>query len=444
MNYQNDDRHVAVADLDDVLNKIGELASKSGDGNYLYRGEPDCFPTVSSGLFREYHEIDIKDFDVSVVQGAILEDAKRFVGGNIDDDELLDRLQHYGHRTNLIDFTTDSHIALFFACDGRPEKDGRVILLDEHTYPVRTPKFPENRVIAQKSVFVQPPKGYVDPDVIVHIPRDLKHPMLSYLRRSHDVSEATLYNDLHGFISYRRLHRSFYEELYVALVYSMRKEYDQAIEHNDIAINLNPNLYEAYNNRGLDYRFKGELSRAIDDYDKAIELSPRYAMAYCNRGVVYAHMSEFDRAIKDFNMAIQLDPKHVDAHNNRGNAYRAKGEHDRAISDYGRAIQLDPNHVEALNNRGGAYGEKGCYERAIADFDQAIRIDPNSAEAYNNRGEASLGLKDWSAARSDFSVAMKLGADIVSGFARDYGSVAAYEQKFDVRLPEDIRALLAG
>lgn len=45
--------------------------------------------------------------------------------------EILTELQHYGGNTNLIDFTTDALVAIFFACDGEPEKTGRVILLQK-------------------------------------------------------------------------------------------------------------------------------------------------------------------------------------------------------------------------------------------------------------------------------------------------------------------------
>ena len=44
------------------------------------------------------------------------------------DFEILTEIQHYGGKTNLIDFTTDYFIALFFACDGHHDKEGRVIL----------------------------------------------------------------------------------------------------------------------------------------------------------------------------------------------------------------------------------------------------------------------------------------------------------------------------
>ena len=116
--------------IDGVLTVVSELARKSANGDYLYRGEPECYSQVSSGLYRQYSESDTDYFDIEVIQSEILEELKRFIKPQGDDDEVLDQLQHYGHPTNLIDFTTDWNIALFFASDGQVEEDGRVILLD--------------------------------------------------------------------------------------------------------------------------------------------------------------------------------------------------------------------------------------------------------------------------------------------------------------------------
>ena len=96
-----------------------------------------------------------------------------------NDFEILTELQHYGGHTNLIDFTTDNHIALFFACDGSHNKDGRVILLEkteEIKNQIEHPQNPQNRIIAQKSIFVRPPKGFLEPGQynMIDIPKSLK------------------------------------------------------------------------------------------------------------------------------------------------------------------------------------------------------------------------------------------------------------------------------
>ena len=126
MNTQND--------LSRVLEKIAEIANKSADDDYIYRGEPECYEKVSSSLYREYPHTEGIHFDIVNFQRASLEEAKAYIGETDDIDEtddigILTQLQHFGGKTNLIDFTEDYLIALFFACDGSHDEEGRVILL---------------------------------------------------------------------------------------------------------------------------------------------------------------------------------------------------------------------------------------------------------------------------------------------------------------------------
>ena len=116
-------------ELDQVLAIINALARKSASAKYIYRGEPKCFDTVSSGLYRENSSGQdnapaipgIED-----IQRNDLDEARTYTQ-ETDEFAILTELQHYGGRTNLIDFTTDYLVALFFACDGYHTHDGRVI-----------------------------------------------------------------------------------------------------------------------------------------------------------------------------------------------------------------------------------------------------------------------------------------------------------------------------
>jgi tetratricopeptide (TPR) repeat protein len=40
-----------------------------------------------------------------------------------------------------------------------------------------------------------------------------------------------------------------------------------------------------------------------------LELDPNIANAYANRGIAYAHLGEIDKAIADYEKALALDPK---------------------------------------------------------------------------------------------------------------------------------------
>ena len=132
MNTQNGSN--TQTDLNRVLAKITEIAEKSADADYIYRGEPEHYEKVCSSLYREYPRTEWIPFDIPKAQENMLEEAKAYVSKTDDIDEtddiaILTQLQHFGGKTNLIDFTEDYLIALFFACDGSHEKEGRVILL---------------------------------------------------------------------------------------------------------------------------------------------------------------------------------------------------------------------------------------------------------------------------------------------------------------------------
>ena len=107
--------------LDEVLEIIGRLARKSAGGDYIYRGEPECYEKVSSSLYRSlyrrYREIIDEDFDIEDGQIWILDEVRNYTTYTRETDELeiLAQLQHYGGETNLIDFTTDYLIALFLS-----------------------------------------------------------------------------------------------------------------------------------------------------------------------------------------------------------------------------------------------------------------------------------------------------------------------------------------
>ena len=462
--------------LSRVLEKIQEIAEKSADGDYIYRGEPECYCKVSSSLYRKYSKIDAEHFDIEVVQDEILKEAKKFTR-EIDNFEILTELQHYGYNTNLIDFTTDCHIALFFACYLNFDRDGRIVLLQKTNSYIVEPRSPINRIIAQKSIFVRPPKGFIPPDHVINIPKDLKKSILDYLSKYHGISIEIIYNDLHGFIRYQNVHQSAYAEFYTSLTFQNERDYPKAIEHYSRAIELNPRLVEAYNNRGIAYRAKGEVDRAIADYDKTIELNPKYAEAYYNRGaayiddkgevdraiadydktielnpkyaeayysrgIAYIKKSKDDRAIEDYSKAIELNPKYADAYNNRGIAYIKKGKDDRAIEDFSKAIELNPEHTKVHYNRGNFYINKGEFDLAIKDYSKAIKLNPKYTDAYYNRGMCWLHLKDWQEAKSDLTVAKSMGMDIIAVFRITYRNGEDFEQKNGVQLPEDIAAML--
>ena len=227
MSNQPDTIDDAPSNIRDIIHKIEE---KSAEGHYIYRGEPEhheeppYYRKICSSLYRQYARIEADEFNIEVVQEEILTEAEAYNRETDDPIEILTQLQHYGGKTNLIDFTTDYLIALFFACNSSDSltKDGRLILLqrtNERKDQILLPLNPRNRVIAQKSVFVRHPRGFLDPDdvEIITIPAHLKQLLLTHLRKYHGISTETIYNDLHGFIINQSFHEDAYREFHRGL-----------------------------------------------------------------------------------------------------------------------------------------------------------------------------------------------------------------------------------
>ena len=364
----------------EVRNIISEIVEKAADGNYIYRGEPECYTQspfdgkVSSSLWRQFQCRSTfhnrADFCYNTLQGAYLRDAREY-GGDLhqDDFELASQLQHVGGNTNLIDFTTDYLVALFFACEGIHSGPGRVILFKltedkRRRYKIKVPQHPINRITAQKSIFVRHEKGFIEGDdieEIICISPSFKQPVLRYLRKYHGIYTQTIYNDLQGYIKHQKNHHKAYIE-YGRGQLSRRNNAVRIVSVNGKAINDNAPVYTA-----------------IEHYSRAIELYPDFIKAYLARAEVYFQIADFDKAIKDYTSVIEIDPDYASAYVGRGQAYSNKGCYARAIDDFSRAIEIDPDYASAYVGRGCVYLKKDCDARAKEDFSRAIELGDNSA-----------------------------------------------------------------
>ncbi len=459
-------------ELNKILEIIGKIAKISADGDYIFRGESQGHEKVCSSLYRKFEQIGLLDIGVENVQKEELKYAKRYkYTQETDEFKILTEIQHFSGKTNLLDFTTDYRIALFFACNSFPFKDGRVILQDKNggikdwILEPCDPS-PQSRVKVQKSIFISPPEGFIEPheDDIVTIPANLKQLMLEHLQNHHGISAETIYPDLHGFVSSQDTRWNIYEDISKGNDHLESgqeaenperkfKDYQKAVKHFtnaiDNAIQLVEGLAVAYDGRGSAYLSIGELENsndkienAIEDFTEAIKLKSDYPSAYNNRGRAYFTEGELENAIKDFSKAIELMPRCPEAYHYRGLAYFRKGNSDNAIADLSEAICLNPDDAEAYHRRGIVYLRKEDFNSAIIDLNKAIKMNPNDNLVYYSRGETWLHLKKWDKAKADLTTAKEKGVDIAAVFHNSYKSVEDFEQRIGAELPEDVAVML--
>ena len=148
------------------------------------------------------------------------------------------------------------------------------------------------------------------------------------------------------------------------------------------ALELDPNLLEAYEKRGTLHFFQKNFDNVIKDFQAYIRLAPPKAEAYRMLGMGHLKSGNSQLAIYNFTRAIEIDSKLADAYSNRAEANYALGKYEKTLTDSTRAIELggDPKNIaEAYRIRARAYRKTGRNELAAVDVRSSWLIDPRYA-----------------------------------------------------------------
>ena len=234
---------------------------------------------------------------------------------------------------------------------------------------------------------------------------------------------------------------------YACMVRSQSKHskslYGEVIDDLDEAIQLYPDYFLFYANRGGAHRSvgqskveKGDLTGAyqhyqdaIADHTEAIRLCPDYAAAYDNRGTVKCDLGQ--------------------SKSDAGSVVEAQQHYQGAIADYTEAIRLCPDYAVAYNNRAYAKYLLGksepemenvettqrLYQEAMIDSNTSIKLASDFDgvyELYHTRGEIKIALGDFSGAVDDLKVSIRLKPDYAKARADLEFAKKALEQEKEV------------
>lgn len=99
-----------------------------------------------------------------------------------------------------------------------------------------------------------------------------------------------------------------------------------------------------YVNRGILRVSRGDIEGAIKDYNRALELKPELGEAYANMGAAYLRNDDFKAALSQLDKALTLElkqPSHV--YYNRAIVYESLGQNEQAYEDFKQAAALAPD-----------------------------------------------------------------------------------------------------
>ena len=350
-------------------------------------------------------------------------------GYQISDLQLLAKLQHFEAATGLLDFTWNPLVALWFACKDNENCDGKVFVINLRD-PVKFQQVPNaiekqnveaiflpsstpnkllyweakvhgeasSRILRQRSVFVIG-RPLIPEDVVQHVEIDApdKASIKAELEDIFDISERTLFMDIHGFSVVNKAESPVHQ-----------------IEDSHYYLFLGNQSYQ-----------QGDYLQAIDSYDKCINLEPQVSELYFLRGNAKAEMENYEGSIQDYSLALRSEnryllnlPSNISIsfnpilsmiHFNRGNAKTELGDNEGALIDYDKALQPGPlpQHPAAFFNRANVKVILHRFESAIEDYNEAIRL--GITNAYLNKGNTLAILGRFDEALQCYDTAVREG-----------------------------------
>jgi len=85
--------------------------------------------------------------------------------------------------------------------------------------------------------------------------------------------------------------------------------FEESIDYFKRIIEIDPDNYRAYYNRGISYFSIDCLEEALKDYKAALEIKPDYAYCYYNIGLIYEAKGDLKRALENHQNALKIDPQ---------------------------------------------------------------------------------------------------------------------------------------
>lgn len=130
--------------------------------------------------------------------------------------------------------------------------------------------------------------------------------------------------------------------------HQMSGDLDAAVESYRRSIELYPTA-EAHTFLGWAYSFQGKIDDAIRECEVAIQIDPDFGNPYNDIGVYLMEKGEYEAAIPWLVKAMQAkryEPRHY-PHINMARVCAKKGKIAEAIAELRKALQYDANHLGA-------------------------------------------------------------------------------------------------
>ena len=234
---------------------------------------------------------------------------------------------------------------------------------------------------------------------------------------------------------------SFRAHYYLGLALIGNRQYVEAIEIFEIALDLDPQHLQSLVAIGDAFLKTGNIAESRAAYSRALKVRPAYPPALDGLGRSYEAQSDEDRAIEQFEEAIRSNKGYAPAYTHLGDLYMRQGDLEQAVRLLEEAIEIRRDYAPGLNRLALAYGRLGLHNEGVATIQEAIELEPLNPVHLITLGRLQLNQGFVTGAESSFQAALELDPDMPEGRA-GLGAVAYRRGEFEKALADIDAALV--
>jgi tetratricopeptide (TPR) repeat protein len=166
------------------------------------------------------------------------------------------------------------------------------------------------------------------------------------------------------------------------------KRFEEARTWLDRASALKPDEADVADALGRAFDGLGDTPGAVASFKRSIELNPEMFESYNNLGTVYFKADNYALAEANFAAAVRLRPEASASRFNLGLCYSREGRYRDATREFERVVQLTPEDAEAFYEMSLAYENTGRVDDAV----RALRLGQGVAKSRELTGKMSESL----------------------------------------------------
>jgi tetratricopeptide (TPR) repeat protein len=173
----------------------------------------------------------------------------------------------------------------------------------------------------------------------------------------------------------------YYKEAQTLIMASKWTEAETVL---DESIRVNPYYGKAHNAKGIIQARLHGRNEAIKSFQTAIEVDPDLAEAYFNLAMALKGEGRIDEAVSYLEKMLVIDENNADNNYLMAELLILQGNQLEAISYYEKCMELEPDNIKARTKLAAYLVRQGQISASFEQYEAILKLDPQNINALNS------------------------------------------------------------